>query len=152
MSDRSLGQVVDEARHPAGEAFTKWATVAARAAEDKLGTNTIVVDVAEVLGLTDLFVITTGANPRQVRAIANNIEEELARADGPKPLRSEGRDSYEWVLIDFGGFMCHIFDEDHRAYYELERLWGDRPKIVWRETEKVAVEPDDAPSAGTVGE
>lgn len=148
MTDRSLGPVVDATRYPAGEAFTKWAIVAARAADAKLGTNTIVVDVAEVLGLTDLFVITTGSNPRQVRAIANNIEEELARADGPRPRRAEGRDSYEWVLIDFGGFICHIFDEDHRAYYELERLWGDRPKVEWRETETVAVEPDDGATTG----
>ncbi|MGI9606826.1 MAG: ribosome silencing factor [Acidimicrobiales bacterium] len=116
---------------PAGSEYAQWAIVAARAAEDKLATNTIVVDVAEVIAITDVFVITAGANPRQVRAIANNIEEEVVKAGGPRPVRSEGLDTYEWVLIDFGGFICHIFDEAHRAYYELERLWADRPSIDW---------------------
>jgi len=119
--------------YPAGEEFAQWAIVAARAADDKLASNTMIVDVAEVLGITDVFVITTGSNPRQVRAIANNIEEEVVRSGGPKSRRMEGHDTFEWVLMDFGGFICHIFDEDHRAYYELERLWGDRPRIEWRD-------------------
>jgi len=107
------------------------AIVAARAADDKLAVNTLIVDVAEVLAITDFFIITAGANPRQVRAIARNIEEQVMRAGGPKPLRREGDDTYEWVLIDFGPFICHIFDEDHRVYYELERLYRDRPRLEW---------------------
>ena len=118
---------------PAGDDFAHWAVVAARAADDKLSENTLVIDVAEVLAITDVFMITTGSNPRQVRAITQNVEEQLLRSDGPKPRRREGLDTYEWVLLDFGGFICHIFDEDHRAYYELERLWGDRPRIEWRD-------------------
>ena len=118
---------------PAGDDFAQWAITAARAADDKLAENTIVIDVAEVLAITDVFVITTGGNPRQVRAIAQHIEEQVVRAGGPKVRRSEGLDTYEWVLLDFGGFICHVFDEDHRAYYELERLWGDRPQIDWQE-------------------
>lgn len=106
---------------------------AARAADDKLAVNTLVIDVAEVLGITDFFVVTAGANPRQVRAISKNIEEQVVRAGGPKPLRREGDDTYEWVLLDFGPFICHIFDEDHRVYYELERLYRDRPRIPWAE-------------------
>ncbi len=109
------------------------AVIAARAADDKLAKNTLVIDVAQVLAITDFFVVTAGANPRQVRAIAKNIEEEVMRADGPKPLRREGDDTYEWVLLDFGPFICHIFDEDHRVYYELERLYRDRPRIPWAE-------------------
>lgn len=109
------------------------AAIAARAADDKLAANTLVIDVAEVLAITDYFVVTAGANPRQVRAIARNIEEQVMRADGPKPLRREGDDTYEWVLIDFGSFICHIFDEDHRVYYELERLYRDRPRVAWAE-------------------
>ena len=107
--------------------------VAARAADDKLAINTLIVDVADVLAITDFFVITAGANPRQVRAIANNIEEQVVRSGGPKALRREGNDTFEWVLLDFGTFICHIFDEDHRVYYELERLYRDRPRIAWSE-------------------
>ena len=107
------------------------ASIAARAADDKLAVNTLVIDVAEVLAITDFFVVTAGANPRQVRAIARNIEEQVMRADGPKPLRREGEDTFEWVLLDFGPFICHVLDEDHRVYYELERLYRDRPRIEW---------------------
>ncbi len=111
----------------------EFAVLAARAADDKLASNTLIVDVAEVLAITDFFVISAGANPRQVRAIARNIEEQVMRGGGPKPIRREGDDTYEWVLIDFGPFICHIFDEDHRVYYELERLYRDRPHLEWRE-------------------
>lgn len=110
-----------------------WAVVAARAGDEKLAVNTIIVDVGEVIGITDLFLITAGSNPRQVRAIAKEIEEVIGKAGGPKPRRVEGLDTCDWVLIDYGDFVCHVFDEHHRAYYELERLWGDRPKIDWRE-------------------
>jgi len=111
--------------------IARWAVAAARAADEKLAFNTLILDVADVMAITDIFVITAGSNPRQVRAIANNIEEEIARAGGPKALRREGNDTFEWVLIDFGGFICHVFIEEHRAYYELERLWGDRPRLEW---------------------
>ena len=120
--------VVEEQQSIAG-----WAIAAARAAEDKLAVNTLVIDVADVIAITDIFVITAGSNPRQVRAIANNIEQEIARQGGPKSLRREGHDTFEWVLIDFGVFICHVFVEEHRAYYELERLWGDRPRLEWAE-------------------
>lgn len=126
--------------HPAGDDFVHWAQVAARAADDKLATNTLVIDVAEVLAITDIFLITTGSNPRQVRAIANNIEAEVARAGGPHTLRREGHDTFEWVLLDFGGFICHVFEEEHRAYYELERLWGDRTRIEWAPSEPSVAE------------
>lgn len=107
--------------------------VAALAADDKLAINTLIVEVGEVLGITDYFLITAGSNPRQVRAIANNIEEMVARDCDIKALRREGNDTFEWVLIDFGSFVCHVFVEEHRAYYELERLWRDRPRIAWAE-------------------
>lgn len=116
---------------PAADDIAHWAVIAARAADDKQAVNTLLIDVAEVLAITDVFLITAASNTRLVRAIANGIEEEVARAGGPKPLRREGDDTFEWVLLDFGGFICHIFLEEHRAYYELERLWGDRPRLEW---------------------
>lgn len=128
MTAPSLGEVTETTVD-----YAEWAIVAARAADDRLASNTIIVEVAAVLGITDFFMITTGSNPRQVRAIANNIEEAVEKAGGPRSLRKEGHDTFEWVLIDFGGFMCHVFDEDHRTYYELERLWGDRPTVEWRD-------------------
>ncbi len=120
-----------------------WAITAARAAEDKLAVNTLIVDVGEVLGITDFFLITAGSNPRQVRAIANNIEEMVARTGGPHTLRKEGHDTFEWVLLDFGSFICHVFVEEHRAYYELERLWGDRPRVAWAQDNPAEASSDE---------
>lgn len=135
-SDAVAAQPVSEDKEIAG-----WAIVAARAADDKLAFNTLILDVGDVMAITDIFVITAGSNPRQVRAIANNIEQEIARVGGPKPLRREGHDTFEWVLIDFGGFICHVFIEEHRAYYELERLWGDRPRLEWAPSETAGERP-----------
>lgn len=135
-------EVIAAESAPADEEIARWAILAARAADEKLAVNTLLVDVAEVLAITDIFLITAGANPRQVRAIANNIEEVVVRAGGPKALRREGHDTFEWVLIDFGGFMCHVFIEEHRAYYELERLWGDRPRLAWADDDAVDTMPE----------
>lgn len=135
-SDAIAAEPVAEDKEIAG-----WAIVAARAADDKLAFNTLILDVGDVMAITDIFVITAGSNPRQVRAIANNIEQEIARTGGPKPLRREGNDTFEWVLIDFGGFICHVFIEEHRAFYELERLWGDRPRLEWAPNESTGDRP-----------
>jgi ribosome-associated protein len=114
------------------EPMTEWAVLAARTADDKFGTDTVVIDVGDVLAVTELFVITTGANRRQVRSIVDEIEEQLTKAGGPKPRRVEGLDKYEWVLMDYGEFVVHVFDEPTRAFYRLERLWGDRPFVSWK--------------------
>jgi ribosome-associated protein len=103
--------------------------VAVDAAEDKLGQDTEAFFVGEVLGITDWFVVTSGSNPRQVRAIVEEIEEQLTRAGGPKPVRIEGLDSLEWVLMDFGAFVVHVFHDEARQYYDLERLWTDVPRL-----------------------
>ncbi|RMH73348.1 MAG: ribosome silencing factor [Actinomyces sp.] len=107
-----------------------WAEVAATAADDKLAVDTVILDVGDVLAVTDLFVITSGTNPRQVRAIVDEVEARVAEQGGPRPVRVEGRDTREWVLLDYGAFVVHVFDEKTRAHYQLERLWGDRPR--WR--------------------
>ncbi len=107
-----------------------WALVAGRAAEDKLGTETVVIDVGDVLGITGWFVITTGRNARQVRAIADAVEAGVVDAGGPRPRRTEGRDELSWVLIDYGGFVVHVFDTDARAHFGLDRLWSDRPHVA----------------------
>ncbi|MCX7620462.1 MAG: ribosome silencing factor, partial [Acidimicrobiales bacterium] len=78
------------------------------------------------------FVITSGSNPRQVKTLCEEVEEKVAEAGGPKPLRIEGLDSLQWVLMDYGDFVVHVFDDQTRAYYELERLYRDVPVLDWR--------------------
>lgn len=90
------------------------------------------IDVGDVLGVTDFFVITNGANKRQVKAIVDEVEQQIALAGGPRPLRVEGLDGLEWVLLDYGLFVVHVFDAEQRNFYSLERLWADRPRVEWR--------------------
>ena len=116
----------------------RWALVAAAAADDRKGADTVVIDVGEVLAVTDYFVITHGNTPRQVRAITEGVEEALRAAGGPSPLRVEGADDRQWVLLDYGAFVVHVFDAERRAFYRLERLWGDCPVVDWRPAAAVA--------------
>ena len=109
-----------------------WARRAARAADDKLGRDTVVIEVGDVIAITDFFVISGGGTARQVRAIAKEVEDQLTILDGPKPVRVEGRDDHRWVLMDFGGFVVHVLDEEFRAFYDLERLWSDCPRVDWQ--------------------
>ena len=116
-----------------GSEIRRWAFAAAAAADDRTGVDTVVIDVGDVLAVTDLFVITHGNNARQVRAIADGITESLKSAGGPSPLRIEGSDDRQWVLIDYGAFVVHVFDAPRRTLYQLERLWGDCPVLAWRD-------------------
>ena len=89
--------------------------------------------VGHLLAITDAFVITSGANARQVRTIAEEVEEQVKAAGGPAPLRIEGLDDARWVLMDFGDFVVHVFGEAAREFYDLERLWGDAEQWPWRD-------------------
>jgi ribosome-associated protein len=109
----------------------EWAKRAARAAVDKKAEDPVVLFVGDVLAITDYFVIVSGANSRQVRTIAEAVEDELTRDGGPKPLRVEGLNDLTWVLIDYGDLVVHVFLEETRRYYELERLWSDVPRVAW---------------------
>ena len=109
-----------------------WARHAARAADDRLGRATVIIDVGDVISVTDFFVISSAVTSRQVRAIAKEVEDQLTILDGPKPVRVEGRDDHRWVLMDFGGFVVHVLDEEFRAFYDLERLWSDCPRVDWQ--------------------
>ena len=109
----------------------QWAVEAARAADDKKGVDTVVLAVGSVLAITEHFVITHGTNSRQVRTIADEVEQRVSGAGGPKPIRIEGLDDLSWVLMDYGDFVVHVFSEDARHFYELERLWADVPKVDW---------------------
>jgi len=106
---------------------------AARAADDKLGRDTVILDVGEVLAITGYFVITTASNARQIRAVTAEVEHQIKQAGGPGPSRIEGLGSSEWVLMDYGDFIVHVFGDDARSHYQLDRLWGDRPQVDWAE-------------------
>ena len=105
--------------------------VAARAAATKTDRETVVLEVGEVLAITGWFVITSGGTARQVRAIAEAVEEGVDEAGGPKPLRVEGLDGGSWVLIDYGDVVVHVMDDETRDFYDLERLWRDVPVVEW---------------------
>ena len=109
------------------------AKVAARAADDKQATETIVVPVGEILGITEYFVITGASNRRLVRAVAEEIEERVREACGRSPGRTEGHKEQQWVLLDYGDVVVHVFLDEVRHFYEIERLYKDVPRIEWRD-------------------
>ncbi len=103
---------------------------AARAASDKKARDILVLDMREVFLLTDYFVICSGGTDRQVGAIQEAVEERL-RELGVKPVRREGEQHRKWVLLDYLDFVVHIFRQEEREYYEIERLWKDAPLVDW---------------------
>lgn len=117
--------------NPSESESLAWVIQAARAAAAKTDEPTVVLDVGEVLSITGWFVITGGTNTRQVRTISETIEEQIDAIGGPKPLRIEGLDSSQWILMDYGDFIVHVFLDETRAFYDLERLWRDVPAVEW---------------------
>ncbi len=95
-----------------------------------MGLDTVVLAVGEVLAITEAFVITHGRNDRQVKAIVDEIEMQLAERFRVRPVRVEGIDTHHWVLMDYGSFVVHVFDEETRRFYDLERLWKDAPRLT----------------------
>jgi len=115
------------------EQVRQWARTAARAAWAKGGEETVVIEVGAVLAITDAFVITSGRNTRQVKTIAEEVEARLKADGGIAPLRVEGLGDSQWVLLDYGDLVVHVFLDETRAYYDLERLWSDAPRIAWED-------------------
>jgi ribosome-associated protein len=103
-------------------------TVAARAASGKLASNVVAIDVSDHLVITDVFVLASAPNERQVRAIVEAVEEALGE-QGVKPIRREGERDGRWVLLDFGELVVHVQHAEERSYYSLERLWKDCPAV-----------------------
>ena len=87
--------------------------------------------MGDVLAITEAFVITSASNSRLVKAVVDEVEYAIAEAGGPKPRRVEGLDHLEWVLMDYGDIVVHVFSDESRRFYELERLWGDVPRLEW---------------------
>jgi ribosome-associated protein len=113
------------------EHVRELARAAARAAASKGGDDTVVLEVGDVLAICDAFVLTSGRNSRQVKTIAEEVEAQVKAAGGVSPLRIEGRDTAEWILLDYGDFVVHVFLDELRRYYALERLWSDAPRLEW---------------------
>ena len=98
---------------------------ALRAAQDKKAYDVVVLDLRKTGGFTDFFIICTGANARQIQAIADGVKDALKTQFGERPVLSEGIEKSEWILLDYFDFVVHVFSPDCRAFYGLERLWGN---------------------------
>ncbi len=120
-----------------GVASSKWILVTAKAIEEKSGRETVIIDVGDVFAITEYFVITSGRTSRQVKAIVEEVEVAIKEGGGPSPIRIEGNDEYKWVLMDYGEFLVHVFDSNERDYYQLERLWSDRPLATFPPDEAI---------------
>ncbi|HET9731236.1 MAG TPA: ribosome silencing factor [Acidimicrobiales bacterium] len=113
------------------------ALIAARAAASKKAIDPVVLDVSPLLGITDSFVIASAGNPRLVRTIADEVEKQVKEAGGGAPLRVEGLDDARWVLLDYGATVVHVFLDEAREFYDLERLWSTATRVDWDEAERV---------------
>jgi ribosome-associated protein len=120
-----------------GDPVIEHSVELARAAADALfaknGADIVLLDVEDSFFLTDVFVIATGSSRINVQALSDHVEEKLTEDFEIKPLRVEGRPEGEWVLVDFGDIIVHVFQEAPREFYSLERLWGDAARIRWEE-------------------
>jgi ribosome-associated protein len=115
-------------KRPAPKKLSADLTAAIAAALDKKAENVVVLDLTRASAFTDFFIICNGANRRQVQAIADAVQEALARR-GSKPALVEGHERGEWVLIDYFDFIVHVFMPATREFYSLERLWGDAERV-----------------------
>ncbi len=110
------------------EALDARICTALRAASDKKALDPVVLDLREIASFTDYFLIASGTNQRQVQAIADEVVEQLKK-DGTRAARVEGYNTAEWVLVDYGDFVVHVFEEKARRFYDLERLWRDAVRV-----------------------
>lgn len=99
------------------------------AIDDKKGGNTRILDISEITTISDYFIVTSGNNYNQVKAIADNVEEELLKKHGMRPQRVEGYNNGEWILLDYIDYVIHVFDREQRLFYDIERIWSDGKEI-----------------------
>ena len=124
------GRAAEQARSAgrADEGFDDRMLAALHAASEKKALELVALDLREVASFTDFFLLATGTNARQVQAISDAVEEQLKKR-GTRPLRIEGYKTAEWVLLDYGDFIFHVFEEKARRFYDLERLWRDAARV-----------------------
>jgi ribosome-associated protein len=127
--------MADQMPQPMGsddESDVALALLAARTADEKKATDIVILDVGEVLAIAGYFVVCSASNPRLVRTVADEIEGAVKRQLGRPPVRHEGRDQQQWILIDYGDVIVHVFHHEQREFYEIERLYLDVPKLDWQ--------------------
>ena len=130
-----------------GETNSTAADLAVRLAREADATaceDVIIMDVRGISPVTDYFVIATGSSARQLRSVADSIEQ-VADEYGERPLGTEGRSDARWILLDFVTVVVHIFDPPSRAHYDLELLWGDAPRVDWAENGRRIGQPPETP-------
>ena len=115
---------------PTGDARTV-ALIAARAADDKQGRDITVLDVGDILGIVEYFVVVDGSNRRLVSTLVEEVERAVKEATGHSPVRTEGSREQQWVLLDYGDVVVHVFLDETRRFYEIERLYRDAPVVAW---------------------
>lgn len=114
------------------------AAAAARAAASKQAQDIVVLDVSRLIVITDHFVICTATSSRQIRTVVEEIERALKEQLGVRPARREGEGDAGWWLLDYIDVVVHVFGPEERAYYDLERLWRDAPRVGWEEPDAVS--------------
>src|SRR5205085_8377323 len=120
----------ESANEKNAEGLDERVRLALHAAAEKKAHDLVVLDLREVASFTDYFVIASGTNVRQVQAVADEVQEQLRKQLRVKPARVEGYKSAEWVLLDYGDFIFHVFEEKSRRFYDLERLWRDAVRVA----------------------
>ena len=110
------------------------ALAAARASSDKQADDVVILDVHELIVITDFFVICSAGTRRQIKTVIENVEEALRARLGVRPVRREGEADAGWWLLDYIDVVVHVFGTDERSYYDLERLWRDAPRLRWDES------------------
>ena len=120
---------------------------AADAASSKKAERIAILDVSELLVITDYFLVCNGSNDRQVRTIADEVERRLRESRNVKPFRREGEREGRWILLDYVDFVVHVFGPEERDYYDLERLWADAPRVFYEEGAEGDREEMDEPAA-----
>jgi ribosome-associated protein len=124
---------------PGSDAVVR-ALVAANAASQKNGHDVVVLDVGPIISIIECFVLVSATNTRQVRTIVDEIGAALREHDDSRPINTEGRDDASWVLLDYGDIVVHVFLDETRAYYDLDRLWADATRIPFEQPEPLVAE------------
>jgi ribosome-associated protein len=133
MAEEPASAAIPAAEGDAGDPgdAVNVARIAARAADEKQGRNIIVLDVGDILAIAELFVVLDAPNRRLVRTLVDEIEQAVRAATGRAPRRVEGLREQQWVLMDYGDVVVHVFLDEIRRFYEIERLYRDAPNIEW---------------------
>jgi ribosome-associated protein len=132
MAEEIVEPMAEQMNEAKVDESVELAVLAARTADDKKGEDILVLDVGEVLAIAGWFVIISASNGRLVQTIADEIEQAAKFELDRPPVRMEGHREKQWVLIDYGDVIVHVFHQETRDFYEIERLYGDVPRLKWK--------------------